>query len=148
MAFIPALAKCDQAAPPVCSTSGYRSVKTNLGMESCVRSETKRETYSNPSMVTLGNLYGTSLIAGGLTGFWKKASLPSLISGLVTGSLIYYGSYLMSKGDALGITLCAAVAAFLTFVFFFRYMSTGKLMPAVPMGALSLALAILFGKHR
>lgn len=84
-------------------------------------------------MVVLYIFYTVVLLAGGVLGFAKTKSAPSLIAGVVSAGLMDVAAVLLHlhhprSGLGLGAVLSLAMAVF----FFSRYRRTGKAMPAVP----------------
>lgn len=77
------------------------------------------------------SLYSLFLISVGLFGYWKTASLPSLISSLVFGGALLLLNLLSKRKLSLLVLLC------LVLVFGYRFMCTGKTLPAF-MGLLTL----------
>ena len=90
--------------------------------------------------------YGVLVVIGGLIGYLAKGSLLSILTagplGLATAA---FGS-LQLRGARWAVRAaffsCAAIAA----VMIERYMSSGKLLPAVPVATLGLALAFVLLK--
>ncbi|PTX99710.1 hypothetical protein DB346_17990 [Verrucomicrobia bacterium LW23] len=86
-------------------------------------------------------LYGISLPLGGLVGYLKAKSTPSLVAGVVSGAiaLFLYGFYHLA-GVRIGVILLAGVLAM---VMGKRYQSTGKFMPAGFITIFSAIVAVL-----
>ncbi|HEX9653226.1 MAG TPA: TMEM14 family protein [bacterium] len=83
-------------------------------------------------------VYGVLVIAGGVMGYAKAKSTPSLISGGLFGVIVIIAALLMLQGNPVGIYVSLA-AAFLLLIFFSRrFSTTKKFMPAGLMMALSL----------
>jgi uncharacterized membrane protein (UPF0136 family) len=87
-------------------------------------------------------IYAVLLILGGIMGFAKAKSRPSLISGIVTGviSLLIalLSKYQIGTALTLGILLGIALGIF----FVNRYLATKKVMPAMFMAAVSFIVAL------
>ncbi|GJQ13958.1 hypothetical protein GpartN1_g5749.t1 [Galdieria partita] len=75
--------------------------------------------------------YTFLLTVGGLIGYVKAGSVPSLLSSLLSGSVLIYGVYL-SNWKVCFFTLVA-----LCVVFLWRWSKTGKIMPSVPLACLT-----------
>ena len=90
-------------------------------------------------------LYAVLVMAGGVMGYVKARSKPSLISGLISGAalLIAWGITLGNSYSA-GIALATCLAIALLVVFSLRFRKTRKFMPAGLMASLSLFCAIVF----
>ncbi len=86
--------------------------------------------------------YAAAVLSGGLLGAFIAGSIPSLIAGVVFGSLIFLNGYKMYKEDARGQQLAMIQAIILGSFFVYRYQMTQKPMPAFPMIALSFGLAL------
>jgi uncharacterized membrane protein (UPF0136 family) len=87
------------------------------------------------SIFALG-IYGIVAIAGGILGFVKSQSKASIISGSLSGSLLLLAAYLSFAGQEAGKFLGIATTALLVVVFIFRWVKTGKAMPAAAMIAI------------
>lgn len=86
--------------------------------------------------------YATFVFLGGITGFILAKSIPSLFAGVVFGLLIALNGYRMLKGKIKGQQIALIQAIVLGSFFVYRYQTTQKLMPAIPMVILSFALAL------
>lgn len=94
-----------------------------------------------------GFVYGALLIIGGVIGFTKAQSKPSLYAGCGSGVLAIIFSVLGIRGhDLLALFLLAAEAILLSAFFYIRYTATKKFMPAGMMlgvSVISLALYLV-----
>lgn len=94
-------------------------------------------------MVDLARLYlfgfGVLTVAGGIMGFVKAKSQPSLIAGSVAGALLFLAGYLVGTSGRLGLFLGLGVSAALATRFVMTYRKSKKLMPAGLMAALGIA---------
>lgn len=91
-------------------------------------------------------VFGILTIAGGIMGFVKAGSMPSLIAGSVTGVLLLVAAWLMPEHLAAGLAVAFAVSLLLAAQFVPKFIRTGKAMPAGMMSILSvigLVLAIV-----
>lgn len=75
-------------------------------------------------------VYGILALAGGIFGYVKAGSLPSLISGLVSGGLLVTGGIALAQGMSWGLLLSTVVTIALIIVFAIRLWKTRKFMPA------------------
>jgi uncharacterized membrane protein (UPF0136 family) len=90
-------------------------------------------------------LYAVLVIAGGVMGYVKARSKPSLISGLISGAalLIAWGITLGNSYSAgMGLATCLAIT--LLIVFSLRFRKSNKFMPAGLMAIVSLFCAVVF----
>ncbi|NJK69247.1 MAG: hypothetical protein HC789_11920 [Microcoleus sp. CSU_2_2] len=83
--------------------------------------------------------YGILTLVGGIMGYVKAKSQPSLISGLVSGLLLIFAGTAQLMGQSWGLTLAAAISAVLVIVFIVRLVKTQKFMPAGMLILASLA---------
>ncbi|XP_076441415.1 transmembrane protein 14C-like [Babylonia areolata] len=88
--------------------------------------------------------YAATVAAGSITGYVKARSLPSLVMGVACGSLMGVGAYQTSK-DPKNVTLSLATSAMLTGVMGYRFICSGKFMPAGLVATLSLLMVTRFG---
>ena len=88
------------------------------------------------------SIYGILMLGGGVMGYVKAHSKPSLIMGIISGILIFIGVYLLGTNVKAGMTLVTAVSALLTGVFFLRLLKTHAFMPAGMLLLLSAAVLI------
>ncbi len=89
---------------------------------------------------------------GGVIGFWKAKSKPSLIAGVVSGMLLAL-SYRMSMADPLnGLKVADALAALVGIMFAVRLVKTRKFMPGgvgliLCLASVALSTAALLQSH-
>ena len=83
--------------------------------------------------------YGFALIvfSGGLIGYAKAGSVPSLASGVAFAGLLAYGAYRTST-DPKDFFFLLAVSGILLGVMGYRFFLSGKFMPAGLVASLSL----------
>lgn len=74
--------------------------------------------------------YGLLAFVGGIVGYTKAKSKPSLISGTVSGVLLIMAGIVSSLGLGWGVSLAAIITAVLVIVFVVRLLKTRKFMPA------------------
>ena len=94
--------------------------------------------------------YGVLVAAGGIFGYVKSQSRPSLIAGSVSGLFLIAAGLLVLMGVAAGAYFGFAVTVVLVVLFGMRFGKTRKFMPSGMMLALSVVVAgvlmsILFG---
>ncbi len=90
-------------------------------------------------------VFGVLTIAGGVMGFVKAKSKPSLIAGAIAGALLVLAGYLQGTTGRLGLFLGLAVSAALAGRFVSAYRKSKKVMPAglmAVLGIIGAALAI------
>ncbi|MBE9189281.1 hypothetical protein IQ230_02630 [Gloeocapsopsis crepidinum LEGE 06123] len=89
--------------------------------------------------------YGIITIVGGIIGYTKARSTASLISGIISGLLLFAGAILYLQGQAWGFTLALITTAILVVVFTIRFVKTRKFMPAglmLTLGVLTLIIMV------
>uniref|UniRef100_A0A914Z184 Transmembrane protein 14C n=1 Tax=Panagrolaimus superbus TaxID=310955 RepID=A0A914Z184_9BILA len=84
----------------------------------------------------IGFIYATFVAVGGLIGFLKAGSVPSLAAGLVGGSIAGIGAYTQNFYILLGISVLLGGAMG------YRAINSGKFMPAGLIAILSLILFV------
>jgi uncharacterized membrane protein (UPF0136 family) len=90
--------------------------------------------------ITLG-VYALLLAAGGIMGFVKARSKPSLIAGLISALVALVAFYFSTPRSQFGFPLGMTLAIFLSILFGYRYALRGrKLMPSGLMAIVSLVV--------
>lgn len=89
-------------------------------------------------------LYALLVLAGGILGYVKARSKPSLISGVVSGIALAIAWYISLQNPLVGFPLAALFALGLLIVFAIRFRKTNKFMPAGLMAILSLVATVGF----
>ena len=88
--------------------------------------------------------YGILAAVGGIIGYRQAGSKPSLVSGLISGTLLIIGGVLNAIGQTGGYWLSLIVTILLIIVFAIRLVKTKKVMPAgVMLGAGVVTLIFL-----
>ncbi len=95
-------------------------------------------------------VFGLLTLAGGIIGYVKAGSMPSLVAGGISGILLLVGALMMASYARPVLAGLALISLVLAIRFVPAFASTGKIMPAGIMAVLSvvgLALAgfALFG---
>jgi uncharacterized membrane protein (UPF0136 family) len=89
--------------------------------------------------------YGILALVGGIVGYQKAKSKPSLISGLMSGGLLLIAGIIQLQGLPLGKLLAQIITLGLIIVFTIRLTKTRKFMPAgLMLIAGVIALVMLF----
>ena len=83
-------------------------------------------------------IFGALTIIGGIIGYVKAGSLPSIIAGAVTGVLLLIAGSLLSSHRLIGLATAFVVSVLLAAQFVPKFIRTGKLMPAGLMSILSV----------
>jgi uncharacterized membrane protein (UPF0136 family) len=99
----------------------------------------------NPAIVA-AIAYGILTLIGGVAGYLKAKSKPSLISGLISGVLLIAAALMQLQGFPFGSLLARIITVALIAVFAFRFQKTRKFMPAglmIVAGAIALTIMLL-----
>ncbi|KAM9988101.1 hypothetical protein ACTFIZ_003476 [Dictyostelium cf. discoideum] len=94
-------------------------------------------------MTTLVYAYAILLAIGGLIGYLKANSMPSLIMGLLSGLLVGYSANLTTTNKKNGTQLTMALSLVLLIIMGMRFVNSGKFFPA---GLVSVFSAIILVK--
>jgi uncharacterized membrane protein (UPF0136 family) len=82
-------------------------------------------------------VFGALTIIGGIIGYVKAGSLPSIIAGSITGLLLLIAGSLLPEHRAIGLATAFIISLFLAAQFIPKFIRTGKAMPAGMMSILS-----------
>ena len=83
-------------------------------------------------------IFGLLTIAGGIIGYVKAGSMPSIIAGSITGILLLVGAWLLPEHTTAGLLTVLIVSLVLAAQFVPKFIKTGKAMPAGMMSILSV----------
>ena len=90
-------------------------------------------------------VYGLLSGLGGIWGYIKSQSKPSLISGCLSGILLLIAAAMQIRGSNLGLLFSRVIILLLVAVFTIRLTKTGKFMPSgIMLIAGVIALSCLF----
>ena len=92
----------------------------------------------------LGFGYAALVASGGITGYAKAGSVPSLAAGLLFGGLAGLGSYQLSQ-DLKNIWLFLVTSGTLAGIMGMRFYNSRKFMPAGLIAGASLLMVIKLG---
>lgn len=82
-------------------------------------------------------VFGILTIAGGVIGYVKAGSMPSIIAGSITGILLLIGALILPEHRQAGLLTVLIVSLLLAAQFVPKFIRTGKAMPAGMMAILS-----------
>ncbi len=88
-------------------------------------------------------IYGILLLLGGIFGYTKAKSKPSLISGVISGLLLLISGVLQWQQISVGLILAQILTLVLAIVFAIRLWKTRKFMPAGLMLMVSVATLVI-----
>ena len=83
-------------------------------------------------------IFGALTIIGGIIGYVKAGSLPSIIAGAITGVLLLVAGFILPEHRAAGLVTGFVVSLLLAAQFVPKFIRTGKVMPAGLMSILSV----------
>ena len=83
-------------------------------------------------------IFGILTIAGGIVGYVKAGSAPSIIAGSITGVLLLIGAWILPEHQVAGLITVLIVSLLLAAQFVPKFIRTGKAMPAGMMSILSV----------
>ncbi len=89
-------------------------------------------------------IFGILTIVGGIIGYVKAGSMPSIIAGSITGILLVIAAWLLPEHRAAGLATALVVSLVLAAQFVPKFIRTGKAMPAGMMSILSV-IGIVIG---
>jgi uncharacterized membrane protein (UPF0136 family) len=82
-------------------------------------------------------VFGILTIAGGVIGYVKAGSMPSIIAGSISGILLLVAAFLLPDHRLAGLAIGLIVSLLLAGQFIPKFIRTGKVMPAGMMSILS-----------
>jgi uncharacterized membrane protein (UPF0136 family) len=91
-------------------------------------------------------IFGALTIVGGVIGYVKAGSVPSIVAGVITGVLLLAAGFLLPEHRVAGLTIALITSLLLAGQFIPKFVRTGKAMPAGMMSILSaigLVMAIV-----
>ncbi len=83
-------------------------------------------------------IFGILTIAGGVIGYVKAGSVPSIIAGAISGILLLVAAFLLPDYRIAGLVIGLFVSLLLAAQFIPKLIRTGKAMPAGMMSILSV----------
>ena len=83
-------------------------------------------------------IFGALTIIGGVIGYAKAGSLPSIIAGAVTGVLLLVAAWILPSNRTAGLVTALIISLLLAAQFVPKFIRTGKVMPAGLMSILSV----------
>ena len=88
-------------------------------------------------------VYGALVLVGGVMGWIKAQSKPSLMSGVGFGVALLFSGWFIWQGDRHALLGTAVLAGVLLIVMGIRFGATSKFMPAGLVAGLSLVVLVL-----
>ncbi len=87
------------------------------------------------------SLFAAFLLCGGIMGYIKASSIASLVMSSIFAGLLFFCSYISSKGKMWGLYIASVLVVFLNIFFLIRFMKSFAIFPA---GVMTVATT-LFG---
>ncbi|KAI9903131.1 hypothetical protein N3K66_002483 [Trichothecium roseum] len=97
------------------------------------------------SLSNTGYAFGALVASGGVMGYVKGRSVPSIVAGVTVGSLYGFGGYRIQNRQEYGIELGILASAVLGASSIPRAIKSGKPVPSM-LGVVSLLGLIIFGR--
>ncbi|XP_053972982.1 transmembrane protein 14C [Hylaeus anthracinus] len=85
--------------------------------------------------------YAATVAAGGILGYVKSHSIPSLGAGLLFGTILGYGAY-QTSADPTNVGVLLGASSTLGGIMGYRFYNTGKIMPAGVITLISAAMIV------
>ena len=82
-------------------------------------------------------IFGALTIIGGVIGYVKAGSLPSIIAGTITGVLLLAAAWILPSNRMIGLVTALVVSLLLAAQFIPKFLRTRNVMPAGLMSILS-----------
>jgi len=92
---------------------------------------------------TIVSIYASIILIGGVIGYLKAGSAPSLIAGLTFSIALFLSSYAISKGKLAAQYIALGITFILDGFFTHRFAKTLHFIPSGLMSLLSLAMIIM-----
>ena len=83
-------------------------------------------------------VFGILTIAGGVIGYVKAGSVPSIVAGAIAGILLLAAAFLLPDHQVAGLAIGLITSLLLAGQFIPKFIRTGKAMPAGMMSILSV----------
>jgi uncharacterized membrane protein (UPF0136 family) len=83
-------------------------------------------------------IFGALTIVGGVIGYVRAGSTPSIIAGSITGILLLIAGFILPEHRVAGLLTALVVSLLLAGQFVPKFIRTGKAMPAGMMSILSV----------
>jgi uncharacterized membrane protein (UPF0136 family) len=83
-------------------------------------------------------VFGALTIIGGIIGYVKAGSLPSITAGAITGVLLVIAAALLPEHRAIGLATALIISLLLALQFVPKFIHTSRIMPAGMMSILSV----------
>jgi uncharacterized membrane protein (UPF0136 family) len=83
-------------------------------------------------------IFGALTIIGGIIGYVKAGSMPSIIAGAITGVLLLVAGALLPEHRAIGLATGFMISLLLAVQFVPKFIRTGRAMPAGMISILSV----------
>lgn len=93
-------------------------------------------------------IYAALVLIGGLIGYFVAGSFASLVSGGLSGILLFICSFFIWKEKAVAYDVALGLMSLLFVFFCYRFIVTHQIAPAGVLGLLTMLLLIYLGRTR
>jgi len=94
------------------------------------------------TVATIVWIYGSLVLVGGVMGWVKAKSVPSLVSGLAFGAALIFVGYGIKLGHRNDVIAAMVIAGLLAVIMGARFARSKKFMPAGLVAILSVAVVV------
>nr|XP_034980904.1 transmembrane protein 14C-like [Zootoca vivipara] len=129
--------RCSFVVPPL--PGGFATVFALLGFVLFLRCDSSAAVPAEMGLDWIGFGYAALVASGGMIGYAKAGSVPSLAAGLLFGGLAGLGAYQLSQ-DSKNIWLSLIASGTLAGIMGIRFYNSGKFMPAGLIAGASLLM--------
>merc|ERR1712198_280836 len=122
----------------------FSDLPASIGLQRIISLQEKSRDKMGADLISYA--YAATVAAGGVIGYVKAGSVPSLGAGLLFGSILGYGAHQLSENPN-NYYLTLGTSTLLGGMMGMRYMNSGKFMPPGLVAVLSLAMVVRLGSR-
>lgn len=98
-----------------------------------------------PWLLVVVVVYALLMLGGGVAGYVTAQSVPSLITGIISGMTLLGAAALAKTNPSAGYGVAAGATTMLIAIFISRFVETHKPMPSLGLVGISVLVLILLG---